>query len=223
MKVGIITFPGSNCNWDIYHILHDYFPSHITQVDMLWYADSFSNGDKYDLLVLPGGFSYGDYLRPGAIACFTPLMKELRIHAKAGRSVLGICNGFQILCEAGFLPGALLRNKNLKHICKDVTLRTNTQNAFANSLNKNTVYQIPISHSDGNYYAESDTLKKLKDKNQIVFRYTENPNGSCADIAGISNENMHIIGMMPHPERAVEPLTGRTDGRAIFQSIFNAL
>ena len=225
MKVGIITFPGSNCNWDIFHILQDFFQPQVTQVEMLWHERHFDPAERYDLLVLPGGFSYGDYLRVGAIARFAPIMQDLRAHAAAGRAVLGICNGFQILCEAGFLPGALLRNKHLRHICKDVTLRGNTANRFAHNLQANVSYSIPISHSEGNYYVDADTLSVMQDKEQIVFHYQEkpNPNGSVADIAAVSDEDMRILGMMPHPERAVDPLIGGSDGKAILQSILNAL
>ena len=178
---------------------------------------------KYELLILPGGFSYGDYLRAGAIARFAPIIDSLRSHIASGRAVLGICNGFQILCEAGFLPGALLPNRDLKHICRDVILSANPNNLFASYLESKDNYTIPISHSEGNYYAEKEELEKMEGQNQIVFRYQSNPNGSLADIAAISDPTMRILGMMPHPERAVDTLTGKTDGKAILQSILNAL
>ena len=220
MKVGVIRFPGSNCDRDIFRVLRDSFA---LQVKILSHRISIE--EKYELLVLPGGFSYGDYLRAGAIACFAPIIESLRSHIAQGRAVLGICNGFQILCEAGFLPGALLPNRKLRHICRDVNLSANPNNLFASYLENKSRYSIPISHSEGNYYAEKAEWEKMEERNQVVFRYQEkeNPNGSLANIAGISDPTMRILGMMPHPERAVGPLTGKTDGKAILQSILNAL
>ena len=220
MKVGVIRFPGSNCDRDIFRVLRDSFA---LQVSILSHRVSIE--EKYELLILPGGFSYGDYLRAGAIACFTPIMDSLRSHIANGRAVLGICNGFQILCEAGFLPGALLPNRELKHICRDVILSANPNNIFASHLESKAHYRIPISHSEGNYYASQEEWKKMEEQNQVVFRYQskDNPNGSLADIAGISDPKMRILGMMPHPERAVDSLVGKIDGKAILQSILNAL
>ncbi len=218
MKVGIIRFPGSNCDQDIFSILREFFQ---LEVNILWYREPII--DKYELLVLPGGFSYGDYLRPGAIARFSPAMESLNQHVKRGGGVLGICNGFQILCEAGLLPGALIANRSLKHICRSVLLQANLNNRFASYLTKDYNYNIPISHSDGNYYLAAEQRHILEEQNQIVFTYRDNPNGSVADIAGISDPNMRVLGMMPHPERAVDPLTGGTDGHSVLQSILNAM
>ena len=218
LKVGVITFPGSNCDQDIIHVLNRHFDS---QTDSLWHDRAIEN--SYDLLVVPGGFSYGDYLRAGAIAGFAPAMKSLGEHVKRGGPVIGICNGFQILCEAGFLPGALIRNVNLKHICKDVTLKAKVNNPFTAALGADRVYRIPVSHSDGNYRIEDEELKSLEDNEQIVFRYTENPNGSVGDIAGVTDKNRRVLGMMPHPERAVDPLTGGEDGALLLKSFLNVI
>ena len=218
MKVGIIRFPGSNCDSDIFTILTEFF--HL-KVSMLWYRQAIP--DSYELLVLPGGFSYGDYLRPGAIASFAPAMTSLQEHVKKGRGVLGICNGFQILCEAKLLPGTLVSNRSLKHICCKVSLKANLNNRFAKKLKADHDYGIPISHSDGNYYISEEGRQRLEEQNQIVFQYRDNPNGSIADIAGISDPKMRVLGMMPHPERAVDPLTGGVDGKAVIESILNAI
>ena len=220
MKVGIIRFPGSNCEADIFRVLVDSFS---LQVKILSHKDQIEG--KYELLVLPGGFSYGDYLRAGALASFTPVIESLRAHIASGRAVLGICNGFQILCEAGFLPGALLPNYKLKHICRDVDLCPNPKNLFASHLEGENKYSIPISHSEGNYYVEEEEYKKIEEQNQIVFRYEkkQNPNGSLGNIAGISDPAMRVLGMMPHPERAVDDLTATVDGRPVLQSILNAI
>ena len=185
---------------------------------MLWHASVIR--ESFNLLVVPGGFSYGDYLRSGAIARFAPAMSSLKEHVRLGRPVLGICNGFQILCEAGLLPGALIRNENLKHICKNVTLKPYASNAITKHLKRES-YRIPISHSDGNYRISDDGLKELQDNNQIVFRYTDNPNGSIFDIAGIVDKKNKILGMMPHPERVVDPLNGSTEGSEIISSVLS--
>jgi phosphoribosylformylglycinamidine synthase I len=216
MKAGVITFPGSNCDRDIQSILEKFFS---VQTDMLWHGDSISG--SYDLLVVPGGFSYGDYLRAGAIARFAPAMQDLLKHAQRGGPVLGICNGFQILCESHLLPGALIRNATIKHICKDVDLKPNDANPIFGRLQG--PLSIPVSHGDGNYRASEDTLKALQDNNQIAFRYIENPNGSVDDIAGITSKDGKIIGMMPHPERATDPVNGKTDGRSILDALLQTM
>jgi phosphoribosylformylglycinamidine synthase subunit PurQ / glutaminase len=218
MKTGIIRFPGSNCDRDIAEILKKYY-SH--QVEFLWHKESFEN--KFDLVVLPGGFSYGDYLRCGALAKFSLAMKSLKAHIDSGRMVMGICNGFQILTESGLLPGALTKNKSLQHICKNISLMKGSDN---NSLTKNIspteTFTIPISHGEGCYFADADTLKKLNDENRILFRYAgENPNGSLENIAGITSKDFKIFGLMPHPERAVESISGSTDGKVLMDSFFN--
>ena len=214
-KVGIITFPGSNCDHDISYALSEFFG---VQTTLLWHASIIR--ESYNLLVVPGGFSYGDYLRAGAIARFAPAMSSLQEHARKGRPVLGICNGFQILCEAGLLPGALIRNENLKHICRTVTIVPHSSNAITKHLKKDS-YKIPISHGDGNFRISDDGLKELQDNNQIVFRYSDNPNGSIFDIAGIINKKNKILGMMPHPERVVDPLNGSTEGYEILSSVLS--
>ena len=226
MKVGVITFPGSNCDWDIFLIMRDFFR---VPIQMLSYRESLQK--NYDLLILPGGFSYGDYLRAGAIARFAPIMKNLQQHVKRGAAVLGICNGFQILCEAGLLPGALIRNLGLKHICRTVELKANPNNRFTASLSARRTYKIPISHSEGNYYIPTESYKAMQDRGQITFTYSDNPNGSIGDIAGVTDTTMRILGMMPHPERAVDPLSGSAnnasnpslDGKIVLESILNAI
>jgi phosphoribosylformylglycinamidine synthase len=181
---------------------------------MLWHKDSFEN--EFDLVVVPGGFSYGDYLRCGALARFSPAMISLKNHVDSGRKVIGICNGFQILVEAGMLPGALVRNKTLKHICKNIILKKGSPgNILTKSISDNAKLEIPISHGEGCYFADEDTIKQLKDENRIYFTYEENPNGSVNDIAGITSKNFKIAGLMPHPERAIESISGSTDGKTI--------
>ncbi len=215
MKIGVLTFPGSNCDRDIVRVLHEFFHA---ETALLWHAEPLH--ERYDLLVVPGGFSYGDYLRAGAIARFAPAMNSLIEHRKRGGPVFGVCNGFQILCEAGLLPGALIRNQSLKHICKTVRLRANPANAFAAGLDGGREYAAPISHGDGNYRIDPDGLAALEDNQQIVFRYQENPNGSVADIAGVSDREQLVLGMMPHPESAVDPITGSgADGREILTAL----
>lgn len=215
IKVGVVTFPGSNCDHDILYALNEFFR---TETDLLWYRNTIS--ERYALLVIPGGFSYGDYLRSGAIARFTPIMHSIYEHAKQQRPILGICNGFQILCEAKLLPGVLIRNQNLKHIAKTVGIRPHSKNQYTSSL-KQSLYRIPISHGDGNYRIGDDGLKELQDNEQIAFRYEENPNGSVFDIAGVMDTNHRILGMMPHPERAVDPVNGSTEGREILENFLS--
>jgi phosphoribosylformylglycinamidine synthase subunit PurQ / glutaminase len=217
MKFGVVVFPGSNCDRDMYNALvHDLKQDCI----MLWHKDSdISTFTTEDCIVLPGGFSYGDYLRTGAIARFSPIMQSIIEFANRGGKVLGVCNGFQILCESHLLPGALLRNNNQQYICKNLFIKDA----------ENEVYKIPIAHGEGRYYADDATLKKLEANNQIVFRYCNengevlpeaNLNGSLENIAGISNEQGNVIGMMPHPERACSTLLGNTDGRKVFNKLF---
>lgn len=225
---GVIVFPGSNCDHDAYHAL-----AHVMNAEakFLWHKDTDLSG--IDFLVIPGGFSYGDYLRSGAIARFSPVMQEVTRFARNGRPVLGICNGFQILLEAGLLPGAMLHNENLRFICKQVHLRCeSTETMFTQSLERNQVIQIPVAHGEGNYFTDDDTLKSLQDNDQIIFRYSDaegnvteeaNINGSIDNIAAICNKQRNIMGMMPHPERAVEKQLGSDDGKLIFESILNEL
>ncbi len=224
VKFGIVVFPGSNCDHDAYHVC-----KHVMQQDaeFLWHKEADLKG--VDVVILPGGFSYGDYLRCGAIARFSPVMKEVVRFADNGGTVFGICNGFQILVEAGLLPGVLLRNDSLKFVCKFVNLRVENSNSrFTNHTTGGEVLSIPIAHGEGNYFTDPETLKRLEGNNQIIFRYcnregeiTEesNPNGSLSNIAGIVNKRGNVLGMMPHPERASDPLLRYTDGQKIFKSI----
>jgi phosphoribosylformylglycinamidine synthase len=224
MRFGILVFPGSNCDHDCYHVIKHLLGQ---PAEFIWHKETFLSG--YDAIVIPGGFSYGDYLRTGAIAQYSPIMKSVRDFARAGGPVLGICNGFQILLEAGLLPGAMLRNRSLKFICKDVFVRVeNTKTPFTESIPNGRVLRLPIAHAEGNYYADPETIRNLREHRQIVFRYcsaegriTEeaNPNGSLDGIAGICNRVGNVLGMMPHPERCTEGLEGNTDGKSIFQSI----
>jgi phosphoribosylformylglycinamidine synthase I len=224
MKFGVIIFPGSNCDYDAYMVIKNVVKQ---EVEFLWHQDtSLSN---CDCVILPGGFSYGDYLRTGAIAKFSSIMKKVMDFAQEGGLVVGICNGFQILLEAGLLPGAMLRNTSLRFICKFVHLEVENENTpFSNLCHKGQVLKIPIAHTDGNYFISEEGLKRLKENGQIVFRYCDpygkiipeaNPNGSLYDIAGICNEKRNVLGMMPHPERASEKILGSEDGKYIFQSI----
>jgi phosphoribosylformylglycinamidine synthase subunit PurQ / glutaminase len=226
MKCKVIVFPGSNCDHDCYSVLKDVLRH---DVEYVWHKTT--TIDECDLIILPGGFSYGDYLRTGAIARFSPIMKEVVRHAHQGRPVIGICNGFQILLEVGLLPGAMLRNKTLQFVCKPCFVRVeNAQTLFTNKTKKNDILQIPIAHGEGNYFCSPDVLKSLQNEDRIVFRYcsesgtvnqTTNPNGSLDNIAGIMNEKGTILGMMPHPERSSEDILGSHDGLAIWQSILN--
>lgn len=215
MKFAVLVFPGSNCDIDMYHAIKDELGE---EVEYVWHDTKDLSG--YDGILLPGGFSYGDYLRCGAIAQFSNVMNEVKKVAEAGKPVLGICNGFQILTEAGLLPGALLRNKNLKFMCRTAELTVQNANTmFTNSYKQGDVLKVPIAHGEGNYTCDAETLASLKANNQIVFTYNDNPNGSVEDIAGIINERGNVLGMMPHPERAVHELIGGTDGLALFKSI----
>src|SRR3989338_4458504 len=224
MKFGVVVFPGSNCDYDCYNVL-----KHVLQKDtqFVWHKDH--EISKFDCIVLPGGFSYGDYLRTGAIARFSPVMEAVQKHAERGKLVIGICNGFQILTESGLLPGALLRNASLKFICRFVHVRVeNTDSPFTRKTAKSEVLEIPIAHGEGNYFADDQTLTELKKNNQILVRYTDrrgllnpesNPNGSLESIAGICNKKRNVFGLMPRPERASERELGSTDGIKIFKSI----
>ncbi|KEK21973.1 phosphoribosylformylglycinamidine synthase subunit PurQ [Bacillus gaemokensis] len=215
MKFAVIVFPGSNCDVDMFHAIKDELGE---EVDYVWHDAE--NLDEYDAILLPGGFSYGDYLRCGAISRFANAMKAVQKAAEQGKPILGVCNGFQILVESGLLPGALMRNKNLKFMCRTVQLRVeNNETMFTSQYEKGAVINIPIAHGEGNYYCDEVTLKELEEKNQIAFRYVENPNGSVSDIAGIVNEKGNVLGMMPHPERAVSELLGGAEGLKVFQSI----
>lgn len=216
MKFAVIVFPGSNCDVDMYHAIKDELGE---EAEYVWHTAD--NLDQFDGILLPGGFSYGDYLRSGAIARFSKVMTEVVKAANAGKPVLGICNGFQILLEAGLLPGAMRRNRDLKFICRPVQLQVeNAKTAFTNSYSQGNVINIPVAHGEGNYYCDDQTLELLKANNQIVFTYKgENPNGSLEKIAGIINQQGNVLGMMPHPERAVDSLLGSNDGLLLFQSI----
>ncbi|OGQ16804.1 MAG: phosphoribosylformylglycinamidine synthase I [Deltaproteobacteria bacterium RIFCSPHIGHO2_02_FULL_40_11] len=217
MKWGVVTFPGSNCDHDCIYVLKELFHQ---DVQSLWYKETNLKG--LDAVILPGGFSYGDYLRVGAMAAQAPMMKEVISFSKKGGLVLGICNGFQILTESGLLPGALLRNTSLKFMCDTVELSVSNANAkFTNRYTKNQKISMPIAHADGNYFIDSEGLKKLQDQDQILFRYTQNPNGSVDDIAGICNEAGNVLGLMPHPERVCEDVLGGEDGRALFESMMS--
>lgn len=218
MKTAVIRFPGSNCDNDIAYILEKYYNQ---DVKFIWHKDHFEN--EFDLVVLPGGFSYGDYLRCGAMARYSIAMQSLKDHVNKGKMVMGICNGFQILVEAELLPGALTLNKSLKHICKNIHLvKGSDSNPLTKSIPSGKSLNIPISHGEGCYFAEADTLKRLEDENRILFKYDgENPNGSVMDIAGVTSSDYKIFGLMPHPERAVEDIAESTDGKIIFDSIFN--
>lgn len=215
MKFAVIVFPGSNCDVDMFHAIKDELGE---EVDYVWHDTE--NLDEYDAILLPGGFSYGDYLRCGAISRFANAMKAVQKAAEQGKPILGVCNGFQILVESGLLPGALMRNENLKFMCRTVQLRVeNNETMFTSQYEKDEVINIPIAHGEGNYYCDEETLKQLEENNQIAFRYVENPNGSVSDIAGIVNEKGNVLGMMSHPERAVDELLGGAEGLKVFQSI----
>ncbi len=228
MKFGVVVFPGSNCDHDTYHVLKHELN---VEVNFVWHKET--NISQHDVVILPGGFSYGDYLRCGAIAKFSPVMKEVVTFAKSGKPVLGICNGFQILLEAGLLPGAMLRNRSLRFICRDVHLRVeNRGTLFTNLFQEGDRIRIPIAHMEGNYFADEETLKKLNDEGNIIFRYCDhegnlthetNYNGSIDYIAGICNKKRNVLGMMPHPERCSEPILGNINGKTIFNSIIRHL
>jgi phosphoribosylformylglycinamidine synthase I len=216
MKFAVLVFPGSNCDIDCYKAVEDTVGQ---AVEYVWHTSP--DLEKYDCILVPGGFSYGDYLRTGAIARFAPVMNALVEAAEKGKFILGICNGFQILLECGLLPGGMLRNRELKFRCSQATLRVeNNQTPFTSDYQPGELIDIPIAHGEGNYYCNEETLARLKENNQIVFRYAgENPNGSVDDIAGICNEQGNVVGMMPHPERAVCRLLGSEDGARMFTSI----
>jgi phosphoribosylformylglycinamidine synthase I len=218
MKFGVIVFPGSNCDHDAY-----YAASHNLgqKAEYIWH-DSTNLGDV-DVVILPGGFAYGDYLRCGAIAKFSPVMKAVQKFAADGGLVMGVCNGFQILVESGLLPGALIRNRGLKFSCRDVHLRTETSNSpFTCSAERGEILRMPIAHGEGCYFADEATLDELEAEDRILFRYLDNPNGSLRNIAGILNRERNVMGMMPHPERATENLMGSADGLTVFQSVIRA-
>ena len=220
MKFGVVVFPGSNCDRDCYHAAAKVAGQ---SAEYVWHKDA--KLDHFDCLIIPGGFSYGDYLRCGAIARFSPIMKSVIEYANSGGLIIGICNGFQILLEAGLLPGAMLRNKNLHFICKYVELKVeNTNTPFTNKYNKDQVLKIPIAHNEGNYYIDESGLKELQRNDQIVFRYHgENPNGALDNIAGIINKKGNVLGMMPHPERSSEIELNSIDGKGVFDSIVSWL
>jgi len=226
MKFGVVVFPGSNCDHDTYYVLKEVCRQ---EVNYIWHKET--KLSAYDCIILPGGFSYGDYLRSGAIARFSPVMQSVIEFAHQGGLVLGICNGFQVLMEAGLLPGAMLRNKTLKFICKDVDMRVeDNQTPFTTLCRKGEVLRAPIAHKDGNYFTDARMLQELKDNHQIIFRYSTpdgnlteeaNPNGSLECIAGICNQERNVLGLMPHPERCSEPILGNGDGKRIFDSIIS--
>lgn len=216
MKIAVIVFPGSNCDIDLYEALHT-----VCDADVEYVSYKQDNLDGFDAVMLPGGFSYGDYLRCGAIARFSPIMPAVIEFAKNGKPVFGTCNGFQILTEVGLLLGALKRNNSLKFVCKTVELTVeNTNTPFTSLYKKGEKINLPIAHADGSYYADEELLAELEENGQVVFRYSkENPNGSLNDIAGITNKQGNVLGMMPHPERAVEMLLGNEDGLRVFKSL----
>ena len=216
MKIAVIVFPGSNCDLDIYEALHT-----VCQADVEYVPHKATSLAGFDAVMIPGGFSYGDYLRAGAIARFAPVMKEVIRLAKEGEPVFGTCNGFQILTEAGLLPGALKRNDSQQFVCKTVPLEVvNNQTIFTKQYEAHERINLPIAHADGSYYADQATLDALEANHQVVFRYAEeNPNGSLNNIAGITNQAGNVLGMMPHPERAVEAILGNTDGLRLFKSL----
>jgi len=220
MKFAIIVFPGSNCDHDAYYALNKILD---VEVDFIWHKES--SLDSFDAILLPGGFSYGDYLRTGAIAKYSPIMKEVVRYANKGLPVIGICNGFQILIEAGLLPGALIRNQNTKFLSKMVSLGVETNSSmFTRNLEQNQIISMPIAHGEGNYQTDENTLKELRDNDCIAFKYIKdyNLNGSANDIAGILNKGKNVLGMMPHPERACEKILGSDDGINIFKSMIGS-
>jgi phosphoribosylformylglycinamidine synthase subunit PurQ / glutaminase len=228
MKCGVVTFPGSNCNHDMIYALGKILGQDVIE---LWHKDQ--DTKNCELIVLPGGFSYGDYLRSGAIARFSPIMKQVVKHAQKGGLILGICNGFQILCESGLLPGALLHNNNQKFICKNTYLKPVSKSAgITKNVNANSAYKIPIAHGEGRYFANDETIEEMFSNNQILFQYcdengniseSDNPNGSIKNIAGVSNASLNVMGMMPHPERAVDSLLGNEDGIPLLNSLLNSI
>jgi phosphoribosylformylglycinamidine synthase subunit PurQ / glutaminase len=228
MKIGVVVFPGSNCDHDAFHAFHDVFKQ---PTEFIWHQSQDLSG--FDAVILPGGFSYGDYLRTGAIARFSPVMGAIEQFARAGGPVLGICNGFQILCEAGLLPGALMRNTGLRFICRHVHIRVeSTATPFTSSAQAGQALRIPIAHAEGNYFCDAETLAELKRNDQIVFRYcapdgsidpAANPNCSLEAIAGVTNREHNVVGLMPHPERALEAALGSIDGQVVLRSLIDTL
>lgn len=228
MKFGVLVFPGSNCDHDTYNVIESLVHQPVT---FLWHASE--DLESCDAILVPGGFAYGDYLRTGAIAKFAPIMQSVKRFARDGGLVLGICNGFQILCEAGLLPGALMRNAGQHYVCKQVHLRTETASSpFTHALTTGQVLRMPVGHMEGNYYCDPATLEALKHDDRIAFRYVDergeatraaNPNGSLENIAGVLSEGRNVLGMMPHPDRSSETLLGSADGLLLFQSMANAL
>jgi phosphoribosylformylglycinamidine synthase len=224
MKFGVVVFPGSNCDQDMIHVLRNVMGQEVVE---LWHK--YHDLQGVDFVVLPGGFSFGDYLRSGAIARFSPIMKEVIEFAKNGGYVFGVCNGFQVLCEAGLLPGVLLHNDNQKFICKNVYIRCETNNTLVtNQIKAGAALKIPIAHGEGRFHADEETLAELEASGQVLFRYCDengniasayNPNGSISNIAGVTNKNRNVFGMMPHPERAADENLGNLDGKAMFESI----
>ena len=218
MKFAVIVFPGSNCDYDAYYVIKKHLQ---VSVNFVWHQNS--DLSNYDCIIIPGGFSYGDYLRAGAIARFSKIMQAIKLESEKGKPIIGICNGFQILVESGLLPGALITNESTRFISRQISLKVSNNNAlFTKNYNRNEIIHMPIAHKQGNYFADNKLLKILKDNNQIAFRYTNNPNGSCYDIAGIFNDKKNILGMMPHPERASEGLLGSKEGFKIFESIVSS-
>jgi phosphoribosylformylglycinamidine synthase len=224
MKFGVIVFPGSNCDHDAYHVIS----KHVGQpVSFIWHRET--DLAEYDALIIPGGFSYGDYLRAGALASFSPVMSSVRDFAARGGFVLGICNGFQILCESGLLPGALIRNRDLHFVCEHVHVRVESADTpFTNELKRGRILSMPVAHAEGNYVCDDETLRELQTEDRIIFRYCDaegsatpeaNPNGARDNIAGICNRERNVVGLMPHPERACEDLLGSADGRGLFHSL----
>jgi phosphoribosylformylglycinamidine synthase len=224
MKFGVIVFPGSNCDHDAYHVIS----KHVGQpVSFIWHRET--DLAEYDALIIPGGFSYGDYLRAGALASFSPVMSSVREFAARGGLVLGICNGFQILCESGLLPGALIRNRDLHFVCEHVRVRVESADTpFTNELKRGQILSMPVAHAEGNYVCDDETLQELQREDRIIFRYCDstgratpevNPNGARDNIAGICNRERNVVGLMPHPERACEDLLGSADGRGLFHSL----
>tara|TARA_B100000579_G_C22719948_1_gene798879 strand:- start:395 stop:1084 length:690 start_codon:yes stop_codon:yes gene_type:complete len=225
MKFGVVVFPGSNCDMDMLYVIETIMKQEVVK---LWHKDD--NLQNCDFIILPGGFSYGDYLRSGAIANYSPIMEKVVEHANNGGYVMGICNGFQILCESGLLPGALLHNTNHKFICKNIHLKPISKNTLVTNQYSDEAIKIPIAHGEGRFYADENTLNKLIENDQILFKYSDekgnitkeaNPNGSILNIAGICNNNRNVFGMMPHPERAADTELNNSDGKRLFDSILN--
>jgi phosphoribosylformylglycinamidine synthase subunit PurQ / glutaminase len=228
VKFGVVVFPGSNCDHDAYHVVS----KHVGQpVDFIWHKET--DLSSFDAVIVPGGFSYGEYLRAGALARFSPVMKAIKEFAASGKFVFGICNGFQILCEAGLLPGALIRNRSLHFVCKHVNLKLENPNTpYTSEVDPEKILSIPIAHAEGNFTCDDETFQSLEENGQIVFRYCDdhgeitdgaNPNGARSNIAGICNQDRNVLGMMPHPERACEEMLGSNDGRDIFRSLANTI